>query len=152
MEVLDVVIERQYILTPTIVTNIVFMKEQILKCMQVMEDMDICLLIPANLPLSIVEFIIVLTMVEVDLGIKRPANISLTTVEFIILLLAVEVGIGLNIPATLPVRIVDQESMLTGEVDIGLRPSTLSPITQMAVVYFVFHQFLLFLLAKTPWW
>ena len=84
-----------------------------------------------------------MTMVEVYLGINRPENISLTTVEF---------GIGLNMPATLPVRIVDQESMLTGEVGIGLRPSTLSPITQMAVVDFGFHQFLLFLLAKTPWW
>ena len=90
-------------------------------------------------------------MVEVDLGIKRPANISLTTVEFIIFLLAVEVGIGLNIPATLPVRIVDQESMLTGEVDIGLRPSTLSPITQVAVVDFGVYQFLLFLLKKNLW-
>ena len=112
MEVLDVVIERQYILTPTIVTNIVFMKEQILKCMQVMEDMDICLLIPANLLLSIVEFIIVVTMVEVDLGLKIPPTLNTTIVEFIIVVIKVvtmvEVDIGLKIPAPLPITIVEQ--------------------------------------------
>ena len=64
-------------------------------------------------------------MLDVDECSKRLDTISITIVEFIILVLMVEVELGLKRPATLPLVIVEQELMLTGEVDIGLNPDTL---------------------------
>ena len=60
----------------------------------------------------------------------------------------VEVDIGLNILSTCPVSVVDQELMLKGEVYIGIRTSTLPPITQVVTVYCWFYQFLLIMLTK----
>ena len=60
-----------------------------------------------------------------DLGHKRIATISLAIVDFIILLLMVELELGLKRPVTLPLTIVDQELMMKGEVDIGLIPDTI---------------------------
>ena len=73
-------------------------------------------------------------MVQVKLVLKRPDTLSLEIVEFIILVLMVEVEIGLNIPATLTLAIVEKGLMLTGEVYIGLIPDTLTPITHMKLV------------------
>ena len=56
-----------------------------------MEDVDIGLLRPATLPLTIAEVIILVMMVEADLGHKRPDTISITIVDFFILVLMVEV-------------------------------------------------------------
>ena len=90
--------------------------------MRVMEEVCIGLLRPATLPLKILEFIIVVTMVEVDTDLKIPATLSLTMVEFIILVLMVELELGPKIPATLPLKIAEQELILTGEVNISDQP------------------------------
>ena len=47
----------------------------------------------------------------------------------------VELYPGLNKPATLPLAISEQELMLTGDADIGLKPATINPTTQVDVVY-----------------
>ena len=60
----------------------------------------------------------------------------------------VEVDICIKIPASLPLAIVGQELMLTGGVYIGLRLSTINPITQVAVIDCRFYQFILVLLTK----
>ena len=56
--------------------------------------------------------------------------------------------IGLKRPSTIPLEIVEQELILKGEAYIGLRPATLPPITQVAMVDFWFSLFLLVLLTK----
>ena len=60
----------------------------------------------------------------------------------------VEVELGLKRPAIIPLIIVDQELVLTVEVDIGIRPATLTPIEQVAVVNCLVENFLLVLLTK----
>ena len=127
---------RPAILPPTIVTKMVFLMMKVFKCLWVMEDVEIGLLRKSTLPLSIVEFIIVVTMVEVNIGLKRPDTIYLAILEFIILVLMLEVELGLKITATLLNVMVEQELMLTGDVDIYLRPDILPPITQVDAVYF----------------
>ena len=110
--------------------------------------MDIDILIPDNLPLSTMDFIIVVKMLKVYTCLKRKANIPIVIVEFIKVVIKmetmVEVDLGLNIPATLTLEIMDQELMWMGEVDIGLRPSTISPITHVAVVDCWVSNFILF--------
>ena len=64
-----------------------------------------------------------------DISILILATIPLVIMENIILVMLVEVDIGHNIPYTLPLAIGEQSLMLKGEVDIGLRPDTLTPIT-----------------------
>ena len=59
-----------------------------------------------------------------------------------------DVDIGLKIQATLPLATMKQMFMLVGEVDIGLRPATIPPITQVGVVYSRFYRFILVLLMK----
>ena len=126
---------RPVIIPPNIVTTMTFLMIRVLKCLQVMEDVDKGLLIPVTLPLSIADSIIVVMMVEVDLGFKRPSTLPLAIVEFFISVFIVEVELGLKRPDTLPIIIVDQELMLTGEADIGIRPATLPPIIQVDMVY-----------------
>ena len=46
----------------------------------------------------------------------------------------IEVDLGYNIPVTTPLAIREQELMLKGEVDIGLIPSTIPPITKVTMV------------------
>ena len=94
-----------------------------------MEDVYIGLFRPSTIPPEITEFIIVVTILDVDIVLKRPATVSLVMVKFISLVLMVEVSIGLKRPSTIPLSIVDQELILTGEVDIGLTPATIPPIT-----------------------
>ena len=77
------------ILPLTIITTIVFMMMKFLKCLWLMEYVDIDLLRPANLPLTIVEFKLVVTMVEVNLGLNKTDTVSIKIVEFIILVLMV---------------------------------------------------------------
>ena len=103
---------RPAILPPTIVTTMKFLITKFLKCLQAMEDVEIDLLRLATITLVTTEVIIVVMLVKVDVGYKRPN--------------------------TLPLSIVDKELMLKGELDIGLIPDTLPPITQVIVVYFYF--------------
>ena len=63
----------------------------------------------------------------------------------------VEVDISLNITYNIPLETVDQELMLLGEVDIGLRLSTPPTITQVVVVDCQVSHFFLVLLKKYPW-
>ena len=74
-------------------------------------------------------------ILEVDLGLKIPATIYLAIVEFIILVFMVDVELGINIQYNIPLAIVDQDLMLMVEVDIGTRTAIITPITQVAVVY-----------------
>ena len=99
-----------------------------------MEDLDIGILRPETLPIAITDFIKVVTMLEVDIGLTRQAIILHTNVEFIFLVTMVEVDLSIKIPANLPLPIVDQDLMLTEEVDTYLRPATFLPITDVAVV------------------
>ena len=126
-----------------------FLIMKVLKCLWVMEDVDIGLLGPATVYLVNAEFIIVVMMVEVYLRINRTATLSIELVEFIVLLLTIEVKLGLNRPANIPPKIMEQELMLTGEVYIGLRPATISPITQAAMADCLVHHFLLVLLKNS---
>ena len=77
-----------------------------------MEDVDIYILIPSTIPLSIMEFIIVLKMLDVYKCLKIPANLPPVIVDFIKVLIKVvtilEVDIGLNIPANLNLAIIYQ--------------------------------------------
>ena len=73
-----------------------------------MGDMDTRLLIPSTVHIAILEFIIIVAMVERNLGFKRPATLPLAIVEFILLVMIVEVDPGLKIPATLPLIISDK--------------------------------------------
>ena len=91
-------------------------------------------------------------MVEVDIVLKRPDTLTLTIVEFIKVVIKVvamvEVERGLKIPDIIPLKIVYQEFMLTVEVDIGLRQSTLPTITKVAILNFQVCNFFLVLLTK----
>ena len=60
----------------------------------------------------------------------------------------VEVDIGLKRLATIPLEIMEQELMFPVEVDIGLRPATLPPITKVTVVDCRVSNFLLFVFSK----
>ena len=145
MEHLDIDIMRPSIIPIAIIMMMLFMIMKVFKCLQVIEYMDISLLRPDTLSLEISYFIIVVTVIKVDLGLKIPANHPLVIVEFIIAVVMGEVYIGLKRPATLPPVIVEQELMLIGDVDIGLRTVTLPPITKVDVVDCWFYQFLLVL-------
>ena len=48
--------------------------------------------------------------------------------------LLLEADLGHKIPATLPLVIRKQELIFKGEVDIGLRPTNIPPITNVKVV------------------
>ena len=91
-----------------------------------MEDLDLGLMRPATPPLKIVYFIAVVikvvTMEELDICIKRPATIYLAIVEQVLVVMVA--------------------------VDIGLRPATLPPITQVDVVDCCFNLLLNFMLRK----
>ena len=112
MELLDIALERPAIIFLTTIIMMVFMMMKVLECLSVMEDVDICLLRQTTIPLEVLEIIIVVIevvmMLYVDMGLLRKA--------------------------TLPLLILDKELKLTGEVDMGLRPATLTPINKMAVV------------------
>ena len=62
-KVLDIGLVRPVIITPTIITTMIFHRMKLLKCMQVMEDLDIGILRSDTLPPEIEEFIIVVIVV-----------------------------------------------------------------------------------------
>ena len=72
-------------------------------------------------------------MLEVDIG--HNATIPIEIVEFIILVLMVEVELGLKRPSTFTLTIVEQEVILKGDVDIGIIPAPLPCASQEVVVY-----------------
>ena len=107
---------------------------KLLKCFQVMEEVDTVILIPDNLHLETMEVIVVLKLLEMDIGHKIPATLSISIVDFIILVLMVEAEIGLKRPTTITISITDQELVLKGEVDICIIPATIPPIIQVNMV------------------
>ena len=72
-------------------------------------------------------------MVEVYLGLNKPATITISIMEFIILVTMVDMYPGIKIPATLSLTIAEQELMFTGDVDIKLRQVNLPPTTKVDV-------------------
>ena len=70
MEVLDIGLKIPAINPTTIATTMVFLMTKVLECLWVMEDVEIGLVRPSTIPISIAEFIIVVTMVALDLGLK----------------------------------------------------------------------------------
>ena len=96
---------RPDILPPTIIMTMVSVIMKVLKYLQVMEDVNIGILIPATIPIVKLEFITAMMMKEMDLGIKRPGTIVIAIWWFIFFLLMVELGLGLKRPATLPLSI-----------------------------------------------
>ena len=66
---------KQAILLPAVVTTMKLLVMKFLKCLLVMEYVDIGLLIPATLPISIAEVVIVVMLVEVDICHKIPDTI-----------------------------------------------------------------------------
>ena len=74
-----------------------FTKKKFLKCLWVMKDVDIVLLVTANLPQLIMEV--------ADIGLLIPSTLPLSIVEDIILLMLLEVDLGHNRPATITIAI-----------------------------------------------
>ena len=98
--------------------------------------MGVCLLILATLPQLIVEVVkfsnIVLKIPEtlpqvivevMYVGQVFPATLRIVIAEDML----IEVNIGHKRPSNLPISISKQGLMLKGEVDICLRPTTISP-------------------------
>ena len=71
---------RPDIIPPNVLNMIKFLKAKSLKCLRLIGDMDIGLLRPANIPLIIVEVVIIVVLVELDLGHKRPATLIISIV------------------------------------------------------------------------
>ena len=86
--------------------------------------MDIGILRPAALPQVNAEVVYIC--------ILRPSTIPLVIAEDKL----AEVDLGHKRPATIPLAIGKQELMLKGDVDIGLIPATITPITKVTVVDF----------------
>ena len=78
MEVLDVGLKIPAIIPPAIILMMVFLMKKVLKCLQMMEDLGIGILIPETLSLAIVELIIMVTVVEAYICLKRPSTLFLT--------------------------------------------------------------------------
>ena len=93
---------------PNVIIMMEFQMIKVLKCPRVMEDMDIFLLRPAIIPLTIEEIIIVVTLAELYLCHSRPATLFLAIVDFILWVFIVDVELGIKIPATLPIAITDK--------------------------------------------
>ena len=78
-------------------------------------------------------------MEEVYLCLKRLSTIAITIAKFIVVGIKVvmtkEVDFGLKIPATISFSIMEQVLMFMGDTDMGIRPYTFPPITQMGMVY-----------------
>ena len=81
-----------------------------------------------------------MSMEGVDIGILRPVTLHISITEFIIAVIevvtVVEADIGPKRSANIPLAIVDQLLMLMGELNICISPETLPTTTQMDVVYF----------------
>ena len=135
MEVLYISINIPAIIPLTIVTTIVFLMTKVLKCLRVMENMDIGILRISTLPLAITDFIIAVTTRELYLGLNIPVTLPLKIVDFIILVTVTYMDIGLKRPATLPLAKLKEDVMLTRKEGICIIPATLTPITQVSMAY-----------------
>ena len=80
MEVYNIGIFITAIIPPTVVTTMKFMMKQFFQCLWLMEDVCIGLLIPATLPLLIVEVSIVVMLVEVYLCHSIPSTLPITII------------------------------------------------------------------------
>ena len=101
---------------------------------------------PSIITIVIVEFITVVKMVELYIGLKIPDNPSLLILEFIILGKMLGVDLCINILDTIIITIVEQELILTGDMDIGIISYNPNSITKVDVADFLFYQFLIVLL------
>ena len=67
------------------------------------------------------------------IGLLMPSTFPIKTVEFITVVIKVvdmvDVDIGLKRSVTIPPENFEQEFLLTGDVDTGIIPPTLPPIT-----------------------
>ena len=85
MEVLYIYHEIPGICFTKIITKMLFLTMKVLEFLQGMEDVDLVLKIPANLPISIVEFFVVVIamvlMLEVDIGLNSPDNLPLAVLD-----------------------------------------------------------------------
>ena len=98
-----------------------------MKCFCVRKDTEICLLRPATITEVNAEV--------VDIILLRSATLPIVITEDML----VEADLGHKRPSTLHLEIREHEFMLKGEVDIGLRPSTINPATKLTVVASLIH-------------
>ena len=85
MQFLDIGLKRPEIIPPTNIMTMSFIIMKLLECLQVMKDVDIGILRPDTLPLTIMDFIIVViklvTMVEVYVGLKRQSTLPFAIMD-----------------------------------------------------------------------
>ena len=90
MEVFDIILERPAIILPTIVMMMLFLMMEVLECLRVMEDIDLCLNILVSLPFTFMSFIYMVIEVvmveEVDIFLQRPATNPLKIMELVFML------------------------------------------------------------------
>ena len=90
MEVFDIILERPAIILPTIVMMMLFLMMEVLECLRVMEDIDLCLNILVSLPFTVMSFIYMVIEVvmveEVDIFLQRPATNPLKIMELVFML------------------------------------------------------------------
>ena len=103
-------------------------KKNVLKILWESKVVEIGILIPATLPKLIDEV--------VDLVQVLPSTIPIVILEDML----IEVDLGHKIPATITIAIMEQELTLKVEVDIGIKPATITPITKVKVVDCLLYQ------------
>ena len=81
-----------------------------------------------------------------DLCLKRPNPLPLSSVDFIVVVIKVvtmlQVDRGINRPSTIPISIMEEEFMLMVEVNKGLRKAILPPKIQVVLVIFQVSNFI----------
>ena len=149
MEILGIGIKIPAISSLTIIMTMVFLIITFLEFLWVTEEVDLCLKRPANIPLIILNFIVVVIKVvmveDLDCGLKIPSTLTLSIVEQVLMVMG-EVDIcriQVTLSPIIQVGMVDfwvalfiivlftKVFMVTREVDIGLRPATFFPITMV---------------------
>ena len=119
-------------------------------------EMDLVLKIPATFPLAIVEKLL-MVIGEVDIGLRpeTPPPVTQATmvdccVYMLLLVMFIKVFmpikdvivvemmeyvyLGLNIPSTIIFTIMDKVLMVMGDLDIGIRPTTIPTIIQVILL------------------
>ena len=132
-----------------------------------MEDLYLCLKIPATLIFTIMEKLLMVKG-EGDIGPTPATLIPIIRVrnvycwvyllllvlftkvfmgmkEVIVVVMMEAVDLDLKIPATLTFTIVEKMFIVMGEVNIGIRPANIPPMIQMGLVY---HWFSLFMFMR----
>ena len=89
MKVYDISLLIPAIILTTFIATMKFLMKKVLRCLWVMEYMDIGILRTATLYLVITDVIIAVIMAEVDLGHKIPSTLSLSILYFIVVVLVV---------------------------------------------------------------